>query len=98
MKKTLEEMRKILLVHKDEIQNKYKVKEIGIFGSFARGEQRKTSDVDILVEFKKTPDVFHLIDLEDYLKGLMHTKVDLVRKSAIREELKDTVEKEVIYI
>ncbi|MCC6543983.1 MAG: nucleotidyltransferase family protein [Nitrospirae bacterium] len=98
MEKTLQEITKILKEHKKEICKKYKVKEIGVFGSFARGEQRKSSDVDILVEFKDTPDVYQLIDLEDYLKELLNRKVDLVRKRAIRPELKGVILKEVVNI
>jgi predicted nucleotidyltransferase len=49
--KTLEEIKKILKQHKRELKEKYGVKEIGIFGSYVRGEQKKKSDIDILVEF-----------------------------------------------
>jgi len=97
-KKTLQEILQIFSAHKDELRNKYGVKEIGIFGSVVRGEQKKGSDVDVLVEFDKTPDVFLLIDLEDHLKDLTGTKVDLVRKAAIRAELKDQIAKEAMYI
>lgn len=96
--KKLEEIQKIFLEHKKDLKNRYKVKELGIFGSFARGEQRNKSDVDILVEFNVRPDIFLLIDLEDYLKNLIGIKVDLVRKSTIREELKERIEKEAMYI
>ncbi len=51
--KTLEEIKRILTEHKDEIWEKYGVIKIGIFGSFARDEQKEVSDVDILVEFEK---------------------------------------------
>ena len=98
MAKTLDEITEILKEHKKEICERYKVKEIGVFGSFARGEQRKSSDVDILVEFEETTDVFQLIDLEDYLQELLKKKVDVVRKRAIRPELKDVILKEVVNI
>jgi predicted nucleotidyltransferase len=49
--RTLEEIKGILKEHKEEVSRKYKVREIGIFGSFVRGGQRKISDIDILVEF-----------------------------------------------
>lgn len=96
--KTLEEIQQILFVHKDVLRKKYKVKNIGIFGSFARGEQREKSDIDVLVEFTELPDIFLLIDLEDYLKKLTKRKVDIVRKGAVREELKNIIAKEVMYI
>lgn len=46
--KTLEKIKEILKEHKEEVSRKYKVSEIGIFGSFVRGDQKKRSDIDIL--------------------------------------------------
>ncbi len=96
--KALEEIKKILAKHKAEVQEKYGVKEIGIFGSFVRGEQKRQSDIDILVEYSTLLDIFLLIDLEDYLRKILKRKVDLVRKGAIRPELKEIISKEVVYI
>ncbi|MDI6728680.1 MAG: nucleotidyltransferase family protein [Thermodesulfovibrionales bacterium] len=96
--KTLREVEQILKKHKTKVQEKYNVSELGIFGSFVRGEQRKRSDIDILVEFVELPDVFLLIDLEDYLRRILRRKVDLVRKGAIRPELEKVITKEVVYI
>ncbi len=87
---TLDEIEAILRKHKEELQKKFNIKEIGIFGSFVR--------VDILVEFNEIPDIFLLIDLEDYLKKLLHRKIDLVRKSAIRAELREDISREAKYI
>lgn len=94
----LEEIERILAEHKKELYQKYKIKKIGIFGSFARGEQSKESDVDIVVEFEETPGLIKFIEIEEYLSKLLGRKVDLVRKPAIREELKDKILKEVVYI
>ncbi len=96
--KSLEEIKKILKAHKEEVSQKYKVSEIGVFGSFVRGDQRKRSDIDILVEYDEIPDLFEFINLERYLQRLLRKKVDLVRKEAIRSELKDRILKEVVYI
>jgi hypothetical protein len=96
--KTLGEVKKTIKKHKAELEEKYKVSEIGIFGSFVRGSQKKRSDIDILVDFGELPDVFLLIDLEDYLRKILKKKVDLVRKGAIRPELKEIISKEVVYI
>ncbi|MGB9716646.1 MAG: nucleotidyltransferase family protein [Thermodesulfovibrionales bacterium] len=96
--KTLEEVKEILKRHKDEVVKEYKVKEIGIFGSIVRGEQKKRSDIDILVEFSELPDLFRLIDLEDYLRKILKKKVDVVRKGAIRPELKEIILTEVVYV
>ena len=52
--KTLDEIKDALAQHKEELRQKYKVQEIGVFGSYVKGGQRKRSDVDILVEFAET--------------------------------------------
>ncbi|GBE02294.1 nucleotidyltransferase domain protein [bacterium BMS3Bbin06] len=97
--KTLEEINAILKEHKEELRKRYRIKEIGVFGSYVRGEQKKRgSDVDILVEFDELPDIFMFIDLEDHLSRLLRKKVDLVRKGAIRPELKDIIFNETVYI
>lgn len=95
--KTLRELEAILALHKDEIRDKYKVKAIGIFGSYARGEQRKRSDVDILVDFY-APVGWEFVDLADYLEGILNTKVDLVTPRALRKHFKDRVLKEMVSI
>ena len=94
----LKEIERILADHKEELYQKYKIKEIGIFGSFVRGEESKESDVDIVVEFEEVPGLIKFIEIEEYLSKLLGRKVDLVRKPAIREELKDKILKEVVYI
>lgn len=92
-----EDIIRILRENKSTL-SKYRVKQIGIFGSFAKGQEDKKSDVDVLVEFYGIPDIFLLIDLEDYLKKIIGKKVDLVRKQVIRDELKETIERETVYI
>lgn len=98
MAETLKEIRQILKANKKYITDKYGVKVLGIFGSYARGEARKRSDVDILIDFEQLPDIFVLIDLEEYLGRLLKKKVDLVRKGAIRPELRDSISKETLYV
>jgi predicted nucleotidyltransferase len=96
--KSLEEIKTILQQHKEELRAKYKVREIGVFGSYVRGQQKKQSDIDILVEFEVVPGLLKFIELEDYLSELLAIKVDLVRKSSIREELRDTILQEVVVL
>ena len=96
--KSFKEIEKILASHKAELCRKYSIKEIGIFGSFARGEQEETSDVDILVDFYELPDLFKFCEIERVLEEILGVKVDLVRKPAIREELKENILSEVIAI
>jgi len=96
--KSPKKIEEILKEHKKDLAEKYKVKEIGLFGSYVRGEQRKRSDVDILVEYQEVPDLFKFIELERYLEGILGLKVDLVRKKALRKELKDIILREVVNI
>lgn len=95
---SLKEINAILKAHKKDIHEKYKVKEMGVFGSYVRGEQKKRSDVDILVEFDVVPDLLKFIEIERYLQRLLKKKVDLVRKNALRPELKDIILNEVVYV
>ena len=96
--KNVEEAKAVLKEHKAEVVNKYRVTEIGIFGSFVRGEQNKRSDIDILVDFSEIPDLLKFIELERYLRKLLKKKVDLVDKQGIKPKLKDIIMKEVDYI
>ncbi|MCZ7395323.1 MAG: nucleotidyltransferase family protein [Candidatus Methanoperedens sp.] len=98
MTKTLEEILNAIKKRKKVLQEKYKVKEIGVFGSYVRGEQTEKSDVDILVDFYELPDVFDLLKLERSLRGILKCRVDVVRKQAIRRELRDQILSEAIKI
>lgn len=100
MAESLTEIRTELKRHKRAIIKKYKVREIGIFGSFVRGEQKKRSDVDVLVEYNEEdiPSLLEFIAFERHLADILHKKVDLVRKEAIRPELRENILREVVYI
>jgi len=96
--KTVDEIRKILEQQKDFLRDKYKVKEIGIFGSYVRGEQKKTSDIDILVEFEKIPSLLKFIELENYLSDTLGVKVDLVEKKGLKPRIGQYILKEVVML
>ena len=96
--KTIRDIKRILAKHKRELKERYGVKEIAIFGSFVRGEAKEDSDLDILVEFDKVPDLLKFIEVEEYIESLLGIKVDLVRKSVIRKEIKDKVMKNIAVI
>ena len=98
MKKPLDEIIGILSKHKPNLCADYEIKEIGIFGSFVRGDQKKGSDIDILVEFSEIPGLLRFIEIENHLRRILKKKVDLVRKGAIRPELKEKIISEVLYI
>ena len=98
MEKSFNEIKEIIKKHKKEIKEKYGVKEIGIFGSFVRGEAKEDSDVDILVEFEKPIGFFKFLELEEYLSNLIGRKVDLVSKKALKPHIGKHILEEVIIL
>lgn len=94
----IEALKRILARHRKELEHKYKVKEIGIFGSYVRGDRKGKSDIDILVEFKEVPGLFKFIELEDYLSEILGIKADLVMKSALKPHIGKQILSEVIYL
>ncbi|MDD4172311.1 MAG: nucleotidyltransferase family protein [Syntrophomonas sp.] len=84
--------------HMSELQDDFLVSKIGVFGSFARGEATDASDVDILVEFSDSVDIFHFIRLQNRLTAITGRKVDLATPQAIKPLIKDQVLREVLYI
>ncbi len=94
----LDEIKDILNKHRDELREKYKITEIGIFGSYIRAEQKKESDLDVLVEFSEPVSLLDLIGAENYISDLIGRKVDLVPREDIRPELKQVILDEVVYI
>ena len=96
---TFNDIKKVLKSYKATLKKKYRVKEIGIFGSYVRGEQKKKrSDVDILVEFDNGISLLKFIEMENYLTALLGIKVDLVMKSSLKPRIGRQILKEVVYI
>lgn len=72
---------------------------IGIFGSYARGENTLNSDMDILIEFKNSPSLLTLIRIENELSDILGIKVDLVTKGAIKNtRIRKSIKKDIINI
>lgn len=89
---------KLLKKNENIIKEKFGVSKIGIFGSFARGEGKEGSDVDILVEFKEGYKTFdNFMDLKFFLEDLFGRDVDLVTVQALKPSLKENILQEVIY-
>jgi hypothetical protein len=82
--------------HANDIKILFSVRRIGIFGSFARGEQKDSSDVDILVEFEK-PTFKNFMNLSFYLEDLLEREVDLVTVKGLHPRIRPYVEKDVIW-
>jgi uncharacterized protein len=95
---TLETILKKLQENKLELEQKYSISELGLFGSFARGDYRETSDIDILVDFDKQIDAFEYIQLAHDLEDILNHKVDVVSRRGIKPQYLPYVEKNLIYV
>ncbi len=96
--KTLEEIQQWLVQNKSLLRERYKVRELGVFGSYVRQEQTETSDVDVLVEFSETPSLLKFVNLENYLSDNLGVKVDLVHKAGLKPRIGKRILAEVIYL
>jgi len=97
--KSLNEIREILNKHKNNLKEKYGVIEIGIFGSYVRNEQKKTSDIDILVKFEK-PLGLEFVNLAYYLEEILGERVEVVTPLALKQKprLWESVKEDLIYV
>jgi uncharacterized protein len=80
------------------LSERYKVQELGLFGSYIRQEQSEDSDLDILVTFSETPSLLKFIELENYLSDVLGVKVDLVMKDALKPAIGKQILKEVMQV
>lgn len=87
----------LLRTHKPLLQKRYPISELGLFGSYARGDYKPGSDVDILVDFNGTIGI-GFIDLAHELEDLLKTKVDLVSRKGIKPKYLPFVEKNLIHV
>lgn len=83
---------------KPEIEQRYKVNEIGIFGSYSRNEQTEDSDIDILIDYERGMTIFKFCELENWLSDILGKKVDLVMKKALKPRIGKRILKEVVYL
>jgi predicted nucleotidyltransferase len=92
-----EEIKKKLKNLKPFLSDRFSVERIGYFGSYSRNEQTDKSDIDILVEFRK-PIGWEFFDLQEFLENELNIKVDLVSVLALKEQLRDSILKQVQYV
>lgn len=83
---------------KPHLKEEFGVSEIGVFGSWVKGTQRRGSDVDILVSFDRSITLFGLYDLQDFLQKKIRRKVDVVVKEGLKESIGNYILKEVEYV
>jgi len=93
----LAKIRQILLAQKPYLYQEYGVTEIGVFGSYVRGEQNVDSDLDILISLTDPPRIslLGLVDLQHYLSDLLGLKVDVVLKNNLKKRIGRRILQEV---
>jgi hypothetical protein len=96
--KTRQEIIKKLREELPYLREKFNVSRIALFGSYARGEQREGSDIDILVEFEKPVGFIKFIKLENYLSEKLGVKVELVTPDALKPLIKPSIIREAVYV
>ena len=98
--KTRNQILTFLSQNKKLFRKKYHVIRIGIFGSYARGEQNLNSDIDLLVEFEEnTQELYELkLQMKDFFKAKLGIEVDICREKYIKPRIKSTILKETVYV
>ena len=98
--KKIEEIKKKLIELKPFLKEKYKIKEIGIFGSYIKGKQKKKSDLDILIDFEDDAEIglIEFVRIENYLSDKLGVKVDLVMKKTLKPYIGKIILEEVVYL
>ena len=79
-----------------DLKESFGVESLGVYGSYARGETKRRSDLDLLVEFYRVPTMFEFVRLERYLAKALGVKVDLVMKTALKPEIGKRILAEVV--
>jgi predicted nucleotidyltransferase len=96
--KTVQDIKNNLSVHASDFIERYKIREIGIFGSYVKNRQSKESDLDILVDFDEVPTLFDFVGLRDELSDILNIRVDLVMKSALKPRIGKRILEEVVLL
>jgi len=95
---TKEQILKYLREHKKELYEKYGVRKIGLFGSYARNENKKSSDIDIVVELECDNKFRSFFELKYYLEESLDMEVDLGIESAVKQEVRNQINRDIIYV
>jgi len=87
-----------LRCHRQEVEQRFAVKHLSVFGSAARDELRDDSDIDVLVEFKGKTTFDGYMDLKFYLETFLGRNVDLVTRDAVKPRMRPLIEQEAIHV
>ncbi len=93
---TREEIITVLRSRREEIRQRFSVRSLSLFRSVARGEARHDSDIDMLVVFEGKPTFDAFTDLQFYLEDLLDTRADLVTNNALRPQVRQVTEGELV--
>ena len=94
--KTVTQLKEKLSLLMPALEEKYHVESLEIFGSYARGEQSQSSDLDLLITFSQPYSLWELLDVKEFLSKKLHLTVDLVPKDSIKAMLKEQIIHEAI--
>jgi uncharacterized protein len=97
-KRSLEKILEVLRQQIPMLAERYSVEKLEIFGSYVRSEQKKDSDLDVLVTFKEDPSLLTYIAIENYLSDLLGIKVDLVMKDSLKPKIGQQILREAISV
>lgn len=84
--------------HKNELEERFGVTKIGLFGSYARNEQHTNSDIDLAVELQSENKFRSFFALKEYLEHALHTSIDLGIESTLKPVVKTSIQEEIIYV
>jgi len=95
---TKEQILQYLREHKKELHDKYGVRKIGLFGSYARNENKRSSDIDIVVELESDNKFRSFFELKYYLEQSLDMEIDLGIESAVKPEVRNQINQDIIYV
>jgi len=93
-----EGLRTVLQSQAEEIRTRFHVRSLSVFGSAVKGLAATESDIDILVQFSKTPGMFDFLRLKQYLEDLLGKPVDLVTEGALKKQLREEILREAVRV
>lgn len=98
MTQELDSIRAVLRERLPDLQRRYRVRSLWLFGSYVRGAQRRRSDVDVLIEFDETPSLLQLARLQRELSQILRKRVDIALKHTLKPHLGKRILEEAIPI